>query len=389
MPHPDRREPVHGLRCKHILTMQEGRPLLEDGILLLQGGRVADVGPYRELKNDCSGPVEDLGPEVLAPGLINAHTHLEFSHLRGCTAKGRGFSKWVLSLLQLPMAEVDEASLEEAYAELRECGTSCIADVTGHNTEKVNRFLQQGRMEYALFKEALGFQPMGNIQEIWFPFPNPEEDPRLSLSGHALYSTHPQTLQLCKSWSQGKKRPFSIHLAESPEEVDLLTSGNGELANLLLGTLLPEDYVPPEVSPVQYADQLNLLDQDTLAIHCVQVWNRDIEILCERGTSVCLCPRSNAFINVGTPPWRALRAAGVPLCLGTDSLGSNTDLNLWRELIALLEQAPKDITLEEAVGMVTVNPARILGRYPELGTLQPGSMAFTSMVPREVTHHVS
>ncbi|MCF8029442.1 MAG: amidohydrolase family protein [Desulfohalobiaceae bacterium] len=380
---------MRGLRCKHILTMQEDRPLLEDGMLLLQGNRVADVGPYRELKNDCPGPVEDLGPEILAPGLINAHTHLEFSHLRGRTAQGRGFVDWVLSLLQLPMAEVDEASLEEAVSGLRECGTSCIADVTGHSPEKINRFLQQTEMEYALFKEALGFQPARDIQEIWSPFPDPEEDPRLSLSGHALYSTHPRTLQLCKTWSQGEKRPFSIHLAESPEEVDLITTGKGGLADLLLGTLLPEDYVPPGVSPIPYADQLNLLDQDTLAIHCVQIEDKDIEILRERGTTVCLCPRSNAFINVGVPPWRALRAAGVPLCLGTDSLGSNTDLNLWGELISLLEQSPEAIPLQEAVEMVTVNPARILGRYPELGTLQPGSMASTSLVPREVRHQVT
>jgi cytosine/adenosine deaminase-related metal-dependent hydrolase len=192
-----------------------------------------------------------------------------------------------------------------------------------------------------------------------------------------------------KTWTNGKKRPFPLHLAESPEEMELLTTGRGGLAELLQGAILPEDYVAPGISPVQYADQLGLLDQGTLAVHCVQIEERDIRILSRRGTSVCLCPRSNAAINVGSAPWRTMRAAGIPLCLGTDSLASNSDLDVWQELAFLLEGTPEPISLHEAVGMITVQPARILGRHPELGTLRPGAKAFTSLVPPEVAHRLT
>lgn len=381
---PDVHPHEHGLRCRHILTMHAQQPLLEDGMLLLRGGRIADAGPYRELRHACSGPIKDLGPEVLTPGVINAHTHLELSHLRGQTFQGHGFAPWVQSLVQLPMGEANEESLTQATNELEACGTACIADITGHSPQRVYRFLRNSQLEYALCRELLGYTPVKEIRQVWPQSFDPSRDSRLSLSGHALYSTHPGTLQLGKTWANAKKRPFPLHLAEAPEEVELLTTGRGGLADLLLATLLPGDYIAPGIPPVQHADQLGLLDQGTLAVHCVQIEPRDMEILRERGATICLCPRSNAAINVGTPPWRAMRDAGIPLCLGTDSLASNTDLNLWRELTFLLEGAPQGFSLQEAVGMLTAKPARALGRYPELGVLQPGSLALTSIVPREL-----
>ena len=372
------------MRCRHLLTMREERPLIEDGMLLIRGDRIADAGPYGELKKACAGPIQDLGPEMLLPGLINAHTHLELSHLRGRTVQGRGFAPWVRSLVQLPLDGADTASLDGAMAELEEHGTACVADITGHSPTLVSSRLRESRLEYSLFKEVLGFEPIKDIREVWPKALDPGRDSRIGLSGHALYSTHPGTLQLAKTWSSRKGRPFPLHLAESPEEVELLTTGRGGLAELLLGTLLPGDYVAPGISPVQYADQLGLLDQGTLAVHCVQAEDRDIPILRDRGTTVCLCPRSNAAIGVGVPPWQAMHAAGVPLCLGTDSLASNADLNLWRELLALLEGTREAIAPEEALEMVTTTPALALGRYPELGTLLPGAWARFSIVPREV-----
>ncbi|MCF8085269.1 MAG: amidohydrolase family protein [Desulfohalobiaceae bacterium] len=386
---PDSEPHERGLRCGRILTMHKDRPLLEDGMLLIRGERIAHAGSYRELKKTCSGPIEDMGPGTLAPGLINAHTHLELSHLKGRTVQGQGFAPWVRSLVQLLPEEVNQASLVGAVDELKECGTACAVDITGHSPERVYPLLRESGVDYLLCKEVLGFSPVKSLREVWPRSLDPDRDSRISLSGHALYSTHPGNLQLGKTWANGKKRPFPLHLAESPEEVELLTTGRGGLADLLRAALLPEDYVAPGISPVQYADQLGLLDKGTLAVHCVQVGDRDIRILNERRTSVCLCPRSNAAIGVGSAPCRAMREAGIPLCLGTDSLASNSDLDLWRELVFLLETEPDPISLEEAVGMVTVNPARILGRYPELGTLQPGARARTSLVPPEVVQRLA
>ncbi len=388
MNHTEFRSGAYGLRCRHVVTMQSNRSPISDGMLLVQGDSITDVGPYHLLKKDFTGPIKDLGPKVLAPGLINAHTHLELSHLQGKTVLGQGFVPWIKSLIQLPLDEVDKSHIQTALSRLKQTSTAGIADFSGHSPETIYPLLADSGLEYTLFKEFLGFQPVKDIWSNWPSSLSPGRDTALTLAGHALYSTHPGTLQKCKTWTNRKHRAFAVHLAECPEEVELLATGRGAMADLLLGTLLPREYRPPGVSPVQYADQLGLLDPRSLVIHCVQAEKEDIQIVGERGSSICLCPRSNALIGVGAPPWEKMLQAGIPLCLGTDGLCSNTDLDLWGELKHLLDQTRTQYPLEEVLKMVTVNPSFLLGKQHRLGTLEPGRKARISIVPQEIVQRL-
>ena len=137
------------------------------------------------------------------------------------------------------------------------------------------------------------------------------------------------------------------------------------------------------MSAVAYADSLGLLDGRTLAVHCVQAGPRDIEMLAASGASVCLCPRSNRWIGVGDAPAAALHAAGVPLCIGTDSLASNADLDLWEELRALRALLPVTTSLMDLLAMVTRNPAKVLGIDGEYGSLEAGRRAAWAILPRD------
>jgi cytosine/adenosine deaminase-related metal-dependent hydrolase len=135
--------------------------------------------------------------------------------------------------------------------------------------------------------------------------------------------------------------------------------------------------------PVPYAADLGLLDEGTLAVHCVHLDASDIRLLAESGAHVCLCPRSNAAINVGTAPARALAEAGAPLCLGTDSLASNHDLDLWNEARALRDlPAGHDLPPAALLRLLTVGGATALGRG-DIGSIVPGRRARLALLPQD------
>ena len=171
-------------------------------------------------------------------------------------------------------------------------------------------------------------------------------------------------------------------MAESSGESELLSNGRGELADFFRAAeILPPDFKAPGSSPVAYAESLSLLDEMTLAIHCVELNQSDIETLARHRVNVCLCPRSNAFIGVGQAPWEKLNQAGINLCLGTDSLTSNHDLNLWHELEFLLATNNSSINFETGLKMLTINPAQALAIDTYYGTLASGKKAAWSIVP--------
>lgn len=380
---------VHGYRAKTIIPVPGKTENLDDGLIFLKNNKIIEVGKYNQVKRHYSSPITDLGSVTVIPGLINSHTHLELSHLQGQTIQGQGFEKWVKSLIRLPLKRVDSVSLQKARQEIISSGTIALGDVSGHNPQKMISFLQDSGLYYRLFLEFIGFKKISSDKIQWPKGLSANKYPQISLSGHALYSTHPRTLQQTKSWTSQNQQPYVIHLAEHPGEVELLTTGRGKFAKMLKSSLLPKNFVPPEMSPVAYADSLGLLDQNTLAIHCVQVSLKDIKILKKRQTTVCLCPRSNQYIGVDRAPWEDMLKAGIPLCLGTDSLASNFDLNLWAEVRHLLKDKKTEVPLSLIVSFLTLNPARALGLDHFLGSLEKGKIGKFTLVPEDILEYCS
>lgn len=362
------------------MTMVPGRPVVKDGALLATDGIIQEVAAYREIKKEYPGPIQDLGPGIMAPGLINAHTHLELSHLKGRTVTGRGFEDWVQSLIRLPLKDIDARTLARVRADLSAGGTIGLGDISGHSPSFMHDFLSASGLFFHLFLEQIGFR-----EKALPPLPDKQDCRRSSFSGHALYSTHHRTLQRIKGWCRERGHPFAIHLAEHPGEVELLTTGQGRFAGILKKGLLPESFTPPGLTPVTCADRLGLLDPGTLAVHVVYASADEIELLARRGAAVCLCPRSNALIGVGRAPAERLLAAGIDVCLGTDSLCSNHDLDLFAEAAFFARDLDLDLDLEQLLALLTRNPARILNLDQEIGTLERGKRALFSLVPEELS----
>jgi cytosine/adenosine deaminase-related metal-dependent hydrolase len=368
---------VELVRAAKAATMIPGAPVIDDAAFLVEQGIISEVGTFDSLRKSHTGDVLDLGDVFLCPGLVNAHSHLELAHLRGKCPAGQGFVTWVEDLLKQPIFDLEPDLLDQAVQELKRTGTIMVGDIATRFAKEMAGMLEASGLFFAVFCEAIGetvpkktFIPSGDFEAGF-----------ISVAGHSLYTTHRDVLRAAKAESREKGLPFSLHLAEHDDETAIMAGEPSAFLDLLQarGRLL--DFKAPGKRPVERAAELGLLDETTLAVHCVKVTSDDIGTVRDSGATVCLCSRSNEFIGVGRAPWEKWFASGTPLCLGTDSLASNTDLDLWNEVRYLKEHFNGELALLDALAMVTRNPARILGAGNTLGTLEPGKVAAFALVP--------
>jgi cytosine/adenosine deaminase-related metal-dependent hydrolase len=309
------------------------------------------------------------------PGLINAHCHLELSHLRGRLPMDAGFVGWVEALVGARGAtgedEIASASAA-AIAELEQCGTVAVADVS--NTLQPVAALRKGRMRALVLHELLAWDPAAARRVL------DEARARVAemdggrvtvrLAAHAPHSVSPALLAMLAEGGG----PAGIHLAESPDEVAFLHHGDGAWGAFLerrgLGHVR---FDPPRVSPVAYLEAARALHPGLIAAHCVQAGADDLALLARRGVHVAVCPRSNAALGVGRPPLPAMLEAGLSVCVGTDSLASVDTLNVLDDVAALHRAFPV-VPAAALIAMATVNGARALG-MDDLGTIAPGRAA--------------
>lgn len=379
-----------------LVELEAPLAFMNDGVLLCRDGRIEALEPYvRYRKRGLPEAVlTDLGDVCLAPGLINAHCHLELSWLGGGkTCSGKGFGRWMESLVSLLRTAPDEAGVQAAIHgvmdALQQNGCVHVADTGSRHPHLVSLAARAGgRYSVLHFLELFGFgAPTTEPVDASIPASGGYFSPvarllddevraRAALSGHALYSTSPEALQAAHAWCVATKRPFSMHLAESEEEDECLMAADGLLYDLLCERVLTPEWKAPGVRPVPLADKYGLLTKNTLAVHCVRCTGEDAEIFARRGVSVCLCPQSNAYIGVGEAPARLFTQKSVLLCLGTDSAASNNAVCMKKEM----EEAMRCYGFSRAavLRMATLNAAQALGGH-SLGQLTPGKEAAWSV----------
>jgi cytosine/adenosine deaminase-related metal-dependent hydrolase len=351
-------------------------PPLAGGAVTIADGRIAAAG------SDISGAI-DLGRRALLPGLVNAHTHLELSHLRGRIPRASRFTEWVRPLLahrRMPADARDvESAASAAIAEARASGTAVFGDVS--NSLATVPVLRASAAPAHVFHELLGFNvtdPAGLVagaRKRIEALAAPGGPVRLSLAAHAPYSVAPALFEAIRADATAHGDRTTVHLAESAEEVQLLADGSGPWRSLLeeLG-VWSDSWQPPGASPVAYLYDRAFLDRSVLAVHAVQCTGADVDRLRACGATVVSCPRSNAYVGAGAPPLEALFEAGVPVAFGTDSLASVDDLNLFSELAEARRLAPR-VPARALLSAATTTGARALGFGDEFGTLEPGKRA--------------
>jgi cytosine/adenosine deaminase-related metal-dependent hydrolase len=349
------------------------RPPIRDGRVAVENGRVTWVGGPAD-RDGPEGEVHDLGLGVLLPGLVNAHCHLELSHLKGRLDRSGGFAHWVEDLVATRGRDGPgpvRAATARAIREAEGSGTVAVGDVSNELAHL--DLLARSSLTAVVFHELLGWNPAraaAIMEDADARLKGPERGVEIRLAAHAPHSVSPELFGgLVK-----RGGPAAIHLAESAEEARFLLRGDGAWMRFLerrgLGDL-PFD--PPGVSPVRYVDELGALRTGMLAAHCVYVDAGDRARLAAKGVHVAVCPRSNLNLGVGIPDVPELVDAGVKLCLGTDSLASVDSLDLIADATALHEEFP-ELDPGVIVEMATLGGARALG-IEGLGAIAPGMRA--------------
>ncbi len=256
-------------------------------------------------------------------GPVNAHVHLELGARP--TLGGRGFLAWLHSWRGVDSGDrrtPSEIALDNARA-VRAFGTAAAIDVG--NTGVGGPAMAAAGLQGFAFREVFGF----DVPEAARPFEN--------ATPHAPTSTHADTIRD----AAGRGRPWSMHVDEDGAERALLLDGSGPWPEMLRASGRDlSGWRPPGLTPVRYLDALGVLGPDALLVHCTLTGGPDLDLLAERGVSVCVCPRSNLHITGRLPDVPGMLDRGIRVLIGTDSLVSSPDLDVRNEVRALREAFP-------------------------------------------------
>jgi cytosine/adenosine deaminase-related metal-dependent hydrolase len=355
------------------------RSPIKDGLIAVEGERITAVGHQLPGSSD----VVDLGSVAILPGLINAHTHLELSWLRGRVPPANKFTDWVKTLVGIRRGTEQAitreivAPVHDAIRELRASGTAAIGDVS--NSLAAVEPMQDAGLQGVVFHELLGFKERDGAMIDATREQRAaaaRRGIRITLAPHAPYSTSVELFKAIRRAVSSSDCPImSVHLGESTEEVELLQTGGGPWRGMLetIG-VWRDDWEVPACGPVQFLERHGVIDAHTLVVHGVQLDDRSLQRLQALGATLVTCPRSNRWVGAGYPPIERFYRSGVAVAVGTDSLASVDDLNLFSELKTMRYLAPS-VAARQLLESATLVGARALGLDRGLGSITPGKQA--------------
>lgn len=360
-------------------------PPLADAWLTIEGGRIVSLGNTPP----AGARRVDLGSAMILPGLINAHAHLEFSLLQKPLGElGQPLPEWIRQVIgyrrssNIDRRQAVAAGLVESLRH----GTILVGEIATvdwqpdwYSTENA----ADPNLRLLLYHELIGFRSdavASRVEEAQSRFTNHADQlppgVALGLSPHASYTVHPELLRQLVALADRHGLPLAMHLAESPEEMELLRDGTGPMQQLLQDAgVWEEGVIPRGTAPGDYLKALTVGRSRVLAIHCNYFSADDIAAAASLRDrlSVVYCPRTHAYFGHPRYPLAEMLAAGVRVVLGTDGRCSNPDLNVLEELRHVAAHHP--LPLEEALKLVTLHAAEAFGLAHQLGSLEPGKAA--------------
>lgn len=307
---------------------------------------------------------------ALIPGMVNAHTHLELSYLKGMVREGGGFAGFAAGLRESRdrfSAEDIFKAIEYNDAKMWAEGVQAVGDIcNGGSTFEAKR---RSRIVYHSFVELFGLNT-GRAEAIR-AFALRDEAVagglRATVTPHAMYSLNEEGFGLAAG--DDANSPLSIHFMESPEETELF-EGRGEMHDWYTTAGFSTDFTASYSSPAERLVSRVPTDRKVLLVHDTLVSQREVDTVVShfgRNATFVLCPRSNRYITGLTPPAELLRSNNVRVAVGTDSLASNHSLSMVDELKCL-----SGIPLEESLQWATMGGAQALGLDGELGSFEMG-----------------
>jgi len=354
--------------------------VLEKGIILLSDdGIIADIIDTNGALDEIAGLEFYSG--VITPGFVNAHCHLELSHLRGIFPEKTGLPGFLKNVIEHRDQEANKV-LEEARKadfELWKNGVVAVGDIS--NTDTAFQLKSKSKIAYHTFIEALGFSPhRAEKAFVWAKYCFEEAQSlgiRASIVPHAPYSISKELFERISEFAVNHNSILSMHSQECAEEDDLFLSGNNEIVRHLTEILGLDMsfFIPTGKSAL--ASVINWLPKENklLLVHNLRTNQKDIDHIAEirslNKTWFVFCPDSNLYIENRLPDVDLFRKNKLQICIGTDSLSSNHRLSMLSEMRTIQKNFPS-IPLSEIVMWATRNGAEALEMNDWAGTIEIG-----------------
>jgi cytosine/adenosine deaminase-related metal-dependent hydrolase len=354
-------------------------PAIDGGVVTIDGERIVSV------RSSADGPVRDLGDVALVPGLVNAHTHLEFSDLDQPLGRpGMPFADWLRLVIAerqrrgRVVSEAIAAGINESVAS----GVTAIGEIA---TAEAAAYASGPPVDLTLLVEAIGFSP-ARAESVLAAVIERLEARRpglhFGISPHAPYSVSPVLLDKLVALAERRGLPVAMHLAESVEELELLAAGGGPLKELLEErSMWDAAAIPRGTRLLDYLRRLADAPR-ALVVHGNYLDHEERTFLAAHADRMSLvyCPRTHAYFGHGPYPLAEALAAGARVVLGTDSRASSPDLSLLAEMRQVARVHPR-ARPQTILRMGTLWTAEALGCADRLGSITPGKPANLVTIP--------
>ena len=401
-------------------------PMIEDGALAIDGSTIVAVGPRGEIVSAFpNSPIEDFGQAAILPGLINVHSHLELTVLRGfLEPEESDFFAWLRKLTIARLAMTPEDLIVSATCgaiEAAHSGVTSVGDSSSSGTQTMPALRRVG-LRGIVYQESFGPDPQRaaeNVAQLCDQIGGMREYEndlvRVGVSPHAPYTVSATQLEMISRLAIDEKLPLMMHAAESQAEKLLLLEGRGAFAEGFKKRAI--DWKAPRISTIAYLKRHGVLETKPLLAHCINVDDTDLDLIKHSSAAIAHCPKSNAKLGHGHAPFAQFISQGITVGLGSDSVASNNNCDIlaearfatllarfnWdgsprvskgAESVGLGEgigarpnvRANAPVTAEQALLAATLDGARALGIDDRVGALAKGMQADIVVVDLSGAH---
>ena len=365
------------IAASFVYTLDASGPIRNGYVEYDEDGTILGVGPCEDVASE-----ENFFDGAITPGFVNAHCHVELSHLHGKFRKGTGMAGFIDQINELrDWAGRDRKVLlvKEWMDKMWADGVSAMADIS--NDDSSFEVKEVHPMYTRTFLEVFGSEPemcdgvMADVTALNVLADKAGID--AAPTPHSCYTMSPQLLSA--SAAAGLEKGYlSYHSQESQEEEDLLRSGSGAMYENRKRSGMSTPPVTGESSLKYFLERLAAVkqgpyDEHILLVHNVCLTQDDVDAAKKVMNNVywAICPLSNIFIHNALPPIALMRENGLSIMLGTDSLSSNDDLDMVKEMVCLHKNFP-EVPMNEILVWASANGARFLKKDDVLGTIAPG-----------------
>jgi len=401
-------------------------PMIEDGALAIDGSTIVAVGARGEIVSAFpNSPIKDFGQAAILPGLINVHSHLELTVMRGFLEREENdFFAWLRKLTIGRLAMTPEDLIVSATCgaiEAVRAGVTSFGDSSSSGAQTMQALRRVG-VRGIVYQESFGPDPQRaaeNVAQLGDQIGGMQKQEndlvRVGVSPHAPYTVSATQLEMISRLAIDEELPLMMHAAESQAEKLLLLEGRGAFAEGFERRAI--DWNAPRISTIAYLQRHGVLETKPVLAHCINVDDADLDLIKLSGAAIAHCPKSNAKLGHGCAPLAQFISQGITVGLGSDSVASNNTCDILEEarfatLLARLDwggrpgvskgaesfdlgegigalpngRANAPVTAEQALYAATLGGARALGIDDRVGALAEGMQADIVVVDLSGAH---